>query len=178
MTKGILVHLGLGSNLGDRFYFLNNACNELNSSVLIDFRASTVFESSPLLKMKQPNYLNLVVCGLTQYSPEELLVKCLKIENHLGRVRKEKWGPRNIDIDIISYGKEILETKKLIIPHPEIENRGFVLNPLNELSPSWKHPKTGLAVDILLNKWEENNLEDHPKPLKQKINLIGHMRSK
>ena len=175
MKKSILVHLGLGSNLGNRFCFLNQACSQLKSDFLIDFRVSRIFESEPLLKMKQSNYYNIVVSGLTELTPFELLKNCLQIENRLGRVRKERWGSRNIDIDILSYGNEIVKTKKLTIPHPEIENRSFVLLPLLEVSPSWKHPSKGLEIHMLWEKWQKKNSDFPPIPIKKEINPTVHM---
>ena len=168
MTEAILVHLGLGSNLGNRLDFLNQACRELESLPLLKFRVSSIYESEPLLEMRQPKYLNLVLCGLTVLSPIELLEKCQQIENKLGRVRKERWGSRTIDLDILSYGNEIIDTEKLKIPHPEIEKRSFVLLPLFELSPDWVHPESGTGIRMLWEKWTQTIDEEHPKPLKLK----------
>ena len=152
-AKAILVHLGLGSNLGDRKEFLSMACNYLSSEVITGFRASSIYESEPLLKMKQSKYFNMVVCGLTVLSPQELLKKCKQIEISLGRIPKERWGPREIDIDILSYGNRIIEKDDLVIPHPEIENRSFVLMPMLELSPEWLHPENGITIKELWDNW-------------------------
>ena len=168
MTTAILVHLGLGSNLGNRLDFLNQACRELAALPLQNFRVSAIYESEPLLKMPQPNYYNLVVCGLTKLSPFELMEKCQQIENRLGRVRKERWGSRIIDLDILSYGNEIINTEKLKIPHSEMEKRSFVLLPLSELSPDWVHPESGTGIRMLWEKWTQTIDEEHPKPLKLK----------
>ena len=86
-TKAILVYLGLGSNLGDRKEFLSIACNHLRSEAIREFRASSIYESEPLLKTQQPKYFNMVVCGLTALSPHKLLDKCQQIELILGRIR-------------------------------------------------------------------------------------------
>ena len=126
MTEAILVHFGLGSNLGNRQDTLKKACVELESIPLLQFRVSPIYESEPLLKMPQPRYLNMVVCGLTKISPLELLKKCQLIENRLGRVRNEHWGSRTIDIDILAYGEECIDTEILKIPHPEMEKRSIV----------------------------------------------------
>ncbi len=168
MTEAILVHLGLGSNLGNRQDTLKQACVELESLPLLQFRVSPIYESEPLLKMPQPKYLNMVVCGLTELSPLELLKKCQQIENRLGRVRKERWGSRIIDLDILSYGNEIINTEKLKIPHPEMEKRSLVLLPLSELSPDWVHPESGTGIRMLWEKWTQTIDEEHPKPLKLK----------
>ena len=152
-AEAILVHLGLGSNLGDRKEFLTIACKHLRSEAIMEFRASSVYESEPLLKMPQPKYFNMVVCGLTVLSPQELIKKCQQIEISLGRIRRERWGSREIDIDILSYGSRIIDNDDLVIPHPEIENRSFVLMPMFELSPEWLHPETGITIKELWKNW-------------------------
>ena len=152
-SEAILVHFGLGSNLGDRKKFLSKACNNLSSEVITGFRASSIYESEPLLKMKQSKYFNMVVCGLTVLSPKDLLKKCQQIEISLGRVHRERWGCREIDIDILSYGNRIIDNDDLVIPHPEIKNRSFVLMPMLELSPEWRHPETGITVKEIWENW-------------------------
>ena len=152
-VEAILVHLGLGSNLGDRKEFLSIACNHLRSGAVREFRASSIYESEPLMKMPQPNYFNMVVCGVTVLSPQELLNKCQQIEISLGRVHREHWGSREIDIDILSYGSKIIDNNDLVIPHPEIQNRSFVLMPMLELSPEWMHPETGITIKELWENW-------------------------
>ncbi|MDP6332239.1 MAG: 2-amino-4-hydroxy-6-hydroxymethyldihydropteridine diphosphokinase [SAR324 cluster bacterium] len=168
MTTAILVHLGLGSNLGNRQAFLNQACSKLSAVTLQNFRSSEIYESEPLLKMKQPNYFNQVVCGWTELTPVELLEKCQQIETQLGRIRKEHWGSRKIDLDILSYGKDIVDTERLKIPHPEMEKRSFVLLPLLELSPDWVHPKSGKSIQILWENWLKTNNEELPQVLNPK----------
>ena len=153
MAETILVHLGLGSNLGERMNFLSMACKHLRSDIIREFRASSIYESEPLLKKSQPKYLNMVVCGLTVLSPQELLIKCQNIELILGRIKREHWGSREIDIDILSYGGKIIEKDDLIIPHPEIKNRSFVLMPMLELSPEWLHPETETKIKKLWKNW-------------------------
>ena len=152
-AETILVHLGLGSNLGDRKENLSMACNQLRSEAVKEFRASSIYESEPLMKMPQPKYFNKVVCGLTVLSPQELLKKCQQIEINSGRIRRERWGSREIDIDILSYGNRMIDYDDLAIPHPEIENRGFVLMPILELSPEWLHPETGITIKELWENW-------------------------
>ena len=152
-AEAILVHLGLGSNLGDRKEFLTIACKHLCSEAIMEFRASSVYESEPLLKMPQPKYFNMVICGLTVLSPPDLLKKCQQIEIISGRIPRERWGSREIDIDILSYGSRIIDKDDLIIPHPEIENRSFVLMPMLELSPEWLHPETGITIKELWKNW-------------------------
>ena len=152
-AEDILVYLGLGSNLGDRKEYLSMACNQLSSKAVREFRTSSIYESEPLLKMPHPKYFNKVVCGMTVLSPQELLKKCQQIEISLGRVQRERWGCREIDIDILSYGNRIIDNDDLVIPHPEIENRSFVLMPMLELSPEWLHPETGITIKELWENW-------------------------
>ena len=119
--------------------------------------------------MPQPKYLNMVVCGLTKLSPLELLKKCRQTENRLGRIRDEHWGSRTIDIDILAYGEECIDTEILKIPHPEMEKRSFVLVPLLELSPELVHPKTGISIRKLWEEWLQTYDEELPQPLNKKI---------
>ena len=103
------VFFGLGSNLGDRARYLQQAREALADLPLQEFQASSVYESLPLANMDQPLYLNQVVCGQTTLGPETLLETCLQIEKRLGRIRWEHWGSRIIDIDLLSYGKRIVD---------------------------------------------------------------------
>jgi len=164
-AEAILVHLGLGSNLGDRKEYLSMACNQLRSEAVREFRASSIYESEPLLKMPQPKYFNMVVCGLTVLSPQELLKKCQQIEISSGRIRRKRWGSREIDIDILSYGSRIIDKDDLVIPHPEIENRSFVLMPMLELSPEWLHPETGITIKELWENWLLKHGGQEPLPV-------------
>ena len=165
-AEAILVHLGLGSNLGDRKEFLSMAYNHLCSEAIREFRASSIYESDPLLKMRQPKYFNMVICGLTVLPPQELLKKCQQIEISLGRVHRERWGCREIDIDILSYGSRIIDNDNLVIPHPEIGNRSFVLMPMLELSPGWVHPKKEITIKELWKNWLLKHEGQEPPPVK------------
>ena len=90
---------------------------------------------------------------MTVLSPSELLKKCQQIEISSGRIRRKRWDSREIDIDILSYGSRIIDNDDLVIPHPEIENRSFVLMPMFELSPEWLHPETGITIKELWENW-------------------------
>ena len=96
--------------------------------------------TAPYGKTDQPDFMNCVIELETSLLPEELLKKCLYIENQLGRIRNEKWGPRTIDIDLLFCGNKIINTELLILPHPEVHKRKFVLTSLNELCPDLVHP--------------------------------------
>ena len=165
MAEAILVHLGLGSNLGDRNEFLSMACKLLCSEAIREFRASSIYESEPLLKMPQPKYFNMVICGLTVLSPPDLLKKCQQIEISSGRIRRERWGSREIDIDILSYGSRIIDKDDLVIPHHDIQNRSFVLMPMLELSPEWLHPETGITIKELWENWILKHEGQEPLPV-------------
>lgn len=138
------VFIGLGSNIGDRFKYLQEARNALNS--LQGFKVlsvSSVEETDPVGYLLQPKFLNQVIMGETDYSPERLLEILLSIEKKLGRNRTVKRGPRTIDLDILLYDNIIMQTAHLTIPHPEIRNRPFVLKHLLELDETLVDPLTG-----------------------------------
>ena len=135
-------YLGLGSNLGDKLQFITKAIDQISKleSVKIK-RTSSMIITAPYGKTDQPDFTNCVIELDTDLLPEELLKKCLYIENQLGRIRNEKWGPRTIDIDMLFYEDEIIDTELLVLPHPQLHKREFVLISLNELCPDLVHPK-------------------------------------
>jgi 2-amino-4-hydroxy-6-hydroxymethyldihydropteridine diphosphokinase len=123
--------LGLGSNLGDRLANLTQAVKSLALGVTI-VRTSRVYETAPV-GPPQPDYLNAVVEVDTDLSARDLLDACLAVERQMGRVRAERWGPRVIDIDLLTYGRETIDEPGLTVPHPHMHERAFVLAPLLEL---------------------------------------------
>ena len=142
-------YIALGSNLGDRLDFLKAAVKEVaNIGVLV--KKSTIYESEPFGFKDQQNYLN-AVCVLKCEDDVLMLLRYLKdIEKRLGRKETIRWGPRNIDLDIIDWeGKEI-KTKELTLPHPEMHNRNFVLIPLAEIEPEYKL-RNGQSIKQILN---------------------------
>lgn len=148
-TAAVIAFLGLGSNLGDRAGMLSAALSLLSGPDLRIIRTSRVYESPPWGKPDQPPFLNQVVEVETTLSPEMLLARCREIEDALGRVRRERWGPRTIDIDILLYGDLVIETSDLVVPHAELRRRAFVLVPLAEVAPALRLP-TGETVQDLL----------------------------
>jgi 2-amino-4-hydroxy-6-hydroxymethyldihydropteridine diphosphokinase len=147
------VFLGLGSNLNDRHAYLENAISQLDANKNIQVRTrSSILETDPIGKIPQPKYLNMVVEIETCLSPKELLNVCLEIEADNGRVRTEKWGPRTLDIDILFYGDEVVDTHGLKIPHPELAQRRFVLEPMAEIAPDFKHPKSKDSILAMLQR--------------------------
>jgi 2-amino-4-hydroxy-6-hydroxymethyldihydropteridine diphosphokinase len=132
-------YLSLGSNLGDRKTYLQqavNALSQLPQTSLINI--SSVYETPPWGLKEQPAFLNLCVGLDTQLAPKALLNACLKIEKSAGRERDIRWGPRVLDIDILTYGEVQLHEHGLTLPHPQMLNRAFVLMPLNEIAPELK----------------------------------------
>lgn len=134
------VFLLLGSNLGNRVLFLQQAITHIEDEVGQVLTASSVYESPSWGKTDAPAYLNQVIYLQTELSPQLLLHSVLAIEQILGREREEKWGPRTIDIDILFYDDLIISEKNLQIPHPELHKRGFTLVPLAEIAPELVHP--------------------------------------
>ncbi len=137
MTNGIFILLG--SNMGDRQQMLANAIQQITRFATIK-RSSSVYVTAAWGNVRQPDFYNQAVELETLLSPEELLQEVLSIERQLGRERKEKWGSRTIDIDLLLFGEVVLQTPTLTLPHPELPNRRFALVPLNELAPETIHP--------------------------------------
>lgn len=131
-----MIVLGLGSNMGDRENNLAGALRLLAEkySVVVD-RISSIYETAPFGMTDQPDFLNMVAVVKTELSPVKLLEACLEAERELGRIRVLKWGPRIIDVDLLSYNEVHLDTERLVLPHPGICERAFVLIPLREVAP-------------------------------------------
>lgn len=125
--------LGLGSNLGDRLESLQRALDLLEKLGVHVLRSSRVYETDPVGGRPQPDYLNAVVEVETPGSARGLLETCLEAERALGRLRGERWGPRAIDLDVLTFGVEEIDEPDLQVPHPRMHERGFVLIPLLEL---------------------------------------------
>lgn len=144
------VFLGLGSNLGDRLDFLQKAVDLLEADQKVQVDAvSTVYETEPVGGPDQESFLNLAVRVRTRRSPRRLLTLCHHIEQRLGRVRAERWGPRTVDLDILLWDGRVVATRSLQIPHPRLAERAFALIPLVELAPGATLPdRTSLATLI------------------------------
>lgn len=129
-------YLSLGSNMGDRVEMLREAVRLLKEHPVIDImKISSLYETDPVGFTEQDAFLNMVVYLQTNLSAFELLEVCQDIERKLDRKREIRWGPRTIDLDILLYNQDELETEKLVIPHPRMHERAFVLVPLLELDP-------------------------------------------
>lgn len=144
------VYLGLGSNIGDREANLSRALNFLFQQIAIE-RVSSIYETEPVGFVEQPWFLNLVCVGETKMDPFELLAFVKEIEAELGRVSSFSNAPRPIDIDLLLYDDQKIDTDDLIIPHPRMAQRRFVLVPMVEIAASIIHPGNGKTMKDLLS---------------------------
>lgn len=151
------VCLMLGSNLGDRNYLISKAIVLIEEQVGVNLKTSSIFLTAPWGTNNPLPYLNLALSLSTDKNAEEVLNQIFSIEKELGRSRDGSLNaPRTIDIDIIFYGKQILNTAKLTLPHPRMHLRRFVLQPLSEIEPDFMHPVLNLSVAELLNNCNDN----------------------
>jgi len=144
-----IAYLGLGSNLGDKEANLQQAIACLEQAGAIILAVSTFRVTKPYGVVDQPDFLNGVVAINWHKTPQKLLQTCLAVEKSMGRVRKRKWGERNIDIDVLLFGESIIHTSTLIVPHPDMLNRRFVLEPLNEIGSTVIHPVLHKTINEL-----------------------------
>lgn len=165
-----LAYIALGSNMGDRFEYLKKAIFLLGSHEEIRVvNTSSIYETDPVGYTDQDQFLNMAVQVITRLKPHELLDECLRIEEELGRKREIRWGPRTLDLDILLYNQENIETEKLTIPHPRMSERAFVILPLLELDPDLMLPLREKPLKSCLQSipdregvriWKQKNGED------------------
>lgn len=151
MLRGVQwAFLGLGSNIDDRLDYLQAAVDALHAHARIRVDAvSSVYETAPVGGPEQGPFLNVVARVATRLSPRQLLTAGQQVEQELGRVRRERWGPRTIDVDILLYGDRTVNRRRLQIPHPRLTERPFALVPLLEVAPG-KHLPDGRSVASIL----------------------------
>jgi 2-amino-4-hydroxy-6-hydroxymethyldihydropteridine diphosphokinase len=145
-----IVHIGIGSNLGNRQENCFDAIRRLELYGIAVLKQSSMIETEPWGVTEQPNFINLAIEAETDLEPQELLL-CLKgIELSMGRVKSEHWGPRAIDLDILFYDDRIVDSADLKIPHPHLHERDFVLRPLREIAPEKNHPVLQKKISELI----------------------------
>lgn len=152
-----IVYLCLGSNKGDRVGYVQQATSllgELNDTKII--RTSSLYETQPWLEKETTWFVNAIIEIKTSFSVQDLLAECLRVEKQLGRNREkeEHFGERTIDIDILFYGKDIIEEENLQVPHKYLHQRAFVLVPFLELDPNFIHPELNKSMDQLYEELE------------------------
>ncbi|WP_203248993.1 2-amino-4-hydroxy-6-hydroxymethyldihydropteridine diphosphokinase [Sporosarcina beigongshangi] len=139
-----VAYLSIGSNIGDRLEHLVEAVRALQLYDGVEVLAvSSIYETAPVGYTDQADFLNVVVCLETVAVAQVLLEICQTVERELGRVRTVRWGPRTVDLDILLYSTDNIEEENLVIPHPRMHERAFVLIPLLEIAPTIAHPVTG-----------------------------------
>jgi len=151
-------YIAIGSNQGDRELYLLRAVAEIGK--IPDAKViglSPFYETTPVGMTDQPNFYNAVLRLSTRLSPHDLLKALQSIEDNVfKRKRTLKWGPRSMDLDILLYGSQIINSAELVVPHPQMLNRRFVLQPLSDLSPDLKHPENGMSIGQLLKSLKSN----------------------
>ncbi len=162
----VTAYLGLGSNMGNRQENLDKTLDFLSQKLRLE-KVSPIYETEPVGNINQPLFLNLVCQVYTSLAPINLLTLAKGIESKLGRVSRSN-DPRPIDIDILFYGDQVINTPELTIPHPRLVERAFVLVPLSKIAPDLRHPVNGKTIKELLAglteiqgvfKWEEDSKE-------------------
>jgi 2-amino-4-hydroxy-6-hydroxymethyldihydropteridine diphosphokinase len=158
-APGTLCAIALGSNLGDSLNILESALQHLAQTPGISLlKVSRWYQTSPL-GPAQPDYLNGCALLEVTLSPQAVLATLLSIEDQFGRVRQERWGPRTLDLDLLLYGDRVLETADVILPHPRMAERAFVLLPLAEIAPDLIDPRSGLTISQLRDQIDKTGVE-------------------
>ena len=146
-----IAYIALGSNLGDRRAQISTAIKELTAVGVTVLVVSSFLETEPYGVTDQPKFINAVIAVRTDLEVHVLLKLLLEIEQKMGRVRVRHWGERSIDLDILFYDNLIIKDAQLTLPHPDMQNRDFVLLPLAEIAPNFIHPVLGVTMKELLS---------------------------
>jgi 2-amino-4-hydroxy-6-hydroxymethyldihydropteridine diphosphokinase len=153
-----IIYLGLGTNLGERQANLQAAATGLIPKVRV-LRVSSIYETEPWGYRDQPAFLNQVLEGETDLQPLDLMIFLKNLELTLGRQATFLYGPRLIDLDILFYDQIVINQAELVIPHPRLAERAFMLVPLAELAPELHHPSLGLTISILKNRIDTSGVK-------------------
>lgn len=170
-----IAYIGLGSNLGDRKNYIDKALQLLRETpdVAVE-RVSAIIETKPLGEVSQPMYLNCAAEIKTSLSAEKLFHRLVLIENTLGRKRDEKWASRTIDLDLLLFGDEVINSDTLTVPHSQMHLRSFVLTGLRELNPKLEHPVLNETVDTLAGRLNGGDFALRPD-VPQLISIAGNI---
>ena len=157
--------LSLGTNLGQREQNLREALQALTRVGLLQ-KVSAVYETAPWGPIQdQPHFLNMCVQLQTELAPRPLLTRLKEMELEPGRATSERWGPRLIDLDLLAYDQLIWQDERLVLPHPQLHNRAFVVIPLADIAPDWVHPLSGQTVREMVGQVDPAGVEKLPLPL-------------
>ena len=153
------IFLGLGGNVGNVSMAFDNAIENIETKIGIVIKKSKRYKTEPWGIKNQENFLNMVLEIETELTPDEILSQIIEIEKKMGRNRdkKNQFGPRTIDIDILFYGEKNIRNNKLIIPHPRLHLRNFVLTPLKEIAPDFLHPVLRKRVETLFKELHDDS---------------------
>lgn len=155
----VTCYIGIGANLGNMQDTIRAACEQLRQhSAIKAFRVASLYQSKPMGPQDQPDYLNTVASFQTALEAEELLDLLQSLENRAGRVRKQHWGPRTLDLDLLLYGNTFIQSERLTVPHPGLREREFVVIPLAELAPDLILPD-GTALQNLARSFSPSTLQ-------------------
>ncbi|NLT21350.1 MAG: 2-amino-4-hydroxy-6-hydroxymethyldihydropteridine diphosphokinase [Syntrophomonadaceae bacterium] len=147
------IYIGLGSNMGFKRRNIETAIDNIEKIPGVDLvKKSSLYETDPWGKTDQDKFLNQVIMIETALGADELLDYLLEIEIKMGRQRLEKWGPRVIDLDILLYGNQVIQTDRLRVPHPHMRERLFVLIPLQEIGTDLRFPEDGITIEEVLSR--------------------------
>lgn len=142
----------LGSNQGDSVNYIARACQFIQENIGKIVSQSVLYKSKAWGNTQQNDFINQCILVQTQLSAQQTLTLALAIEERLGRIRKERWGPRLIDIDLLDFDRQVVNQSNLTLPHPYIQDRRFTLLPLAEILPHWLHPISGKNINTLIDE--------------------------
>ncbi len=152
-----MIALGLGSNVGNREDYIRRAIDALSEEFSVT-KVSEIYETKAWGEENQADFLNACLIAETDKSPEEVLDIIKQIENHLGRTKTYRWGPREIDIDILLYDDKQISSQRLSVPHPQLANRAFVLLPVAQIAPALIDPGSGRTVAELAESYQKTDV--------------------